>query len=154
MKIRSFLLIVLLGVSFSCSSDEYGDVDAFVHGFYQSFSAQDIGRISRDFFHPNAQAVFGEHVSPLANEEDVRQLFSAILASLAKKQYRRSVIKSMVKTPLGSHFVFVTVLFDREKADGSKIDSMCSSYSVLKTNQGWRFLQWVPSDPLPGGRCS
>lgn len=153
MKIRFIWLIALLSSSFSSFSDEHRDVDDFIHAFYQSFSEKDLARISTDFFHPNAQAVFGEHVLPLANEEEIKQLFSAILTSLEKKGYKQSVIKSLTKKPLGNDFTFVTVSFDRQRADGSTIDSMCSSYSIVNTHQGWRFIQWVPSDPLADGSC-
>jgi hypothetical protein len=81
-------------------------------------------------------------------------MFSAILAGLEKRGYHHSIVKDVSKVRLGESYVVATVLIDRMKLDGTKIDTVCSSYSMVEVAAGWRFLAWVPTDPLPDGRCA
>jgi hypothetical protein len=59
----------------------------------------------------------------------------------------------VTKTRFGGHYVLATVLSDRVMVDGRKIDTVCSTYSMVKSRSGWRFLTWIPTEPLPNGRC-
>jgi hypothetical protein len=47
-----------------------------------AFSGRKVERLSREYFHPGAQAVFGEHVTVLSNPDEVRGMFTAILGGL------------------------------------------------------------------------
>jgi hypothetical protein len=58
------------------------------------------------------------------------------------------------KVGLGDNYVVATILLDRMKLDGMKIDTACSSCSIVKVVAGWRFLAWVPTEPLLNGRCT
>ena len=148
------ILMVLFFVSGACLATESDDVDLFLTNFYSDFSEHKIDRLSSLYFHAGAQAVFGEHVAILPGNDDVRAMFIAVLGGLDKKGYKRSVIKRMSKTRLGESYVFVSVLFDRVAADESQLDSMCSSYSMVKVDGEWRILSWVPTEPLPTGACT
>jgi hypothetical protein len=148
------LLMLLLLVCSAGFASETDGVDAVLSDFYADFSGRNIDRLSNQYFYPGAQAVFGEHVTVLASQDDVRAMFSAILGSLEKRGYHRSVVKDVSKVRLGENYVLATVLIDRVMVDGKKIDTVCSSYSMLKVKQEWRFLAWVPTDPLPNGRCT
>ena len=148
------LLLALLFVCGASFAGERDGVDAFLSDFYADFSAQTIERLSTEYFYPGAQAVFGEHVSVLANEDDVRKMFSAILGGLDKRGYHRSVVKNVSKVRLGENYVLASVLLDRVMVDGKKIDTVCSSYSMVKVKKGWQFLAWIPTEPLPNGRCT
>lgn len=81
-------------------------------------------------------------------------MFTAIPGGLEKRGYHRSVVKNVSKTRLGENYVLATVLLDRVMVDGRKIDTVCSSYSMVKVMQEWRFLAWVPTEPLANGRCT
>lgn len=148
------LLAALLLVSSTSFAAEPDGVDKLLSDFFADFSARKIERLSSDFFHPGAQAVFGEHVTVLSSPEEVRGMFTAILGGLDKRGYHRSVIRHVSKTRVGEHYVLATVLFDRVMVDGKKIDTVCSTYSMVKSKSGWRFLTWIPTDPLPNGRCA
>lgn len=148
------ILMMLFSISGACRAVESDDVDLFLANFYSDFSEHKIDRLSSLYFHAGAQAVFGEHVAMLSSNDDVRAMFIAVLGGLDKKGYKRSVIKRVSKTRLGENYVFVSVLFDRVAADGSKLDSMCSSYSMVKVGGDWQILSWVPTDPLPTGACT
>ena len=147
-------LMMLFLMSSACCAAESDDLDLFLANFYSDFSEHKIDRLSSLYFHAGAQAVFGEHVEILSSNDDVRAMFIAVLGGLDKKGYKRSVIKRVSKTRLGENYVFVSVLFDRVAADGSKLDSMCSSYSMVKVDGEWRILSWVPTEPLPAGACT
>jgi hypothetical protein len=148
------MLMVLFFASGTCLAVDADDVDVFLTNFYSDFSEHKIDRLSSSYFHPGAQAVFGEHVSILSSSGDVRDMFTAILGGLDEKGYKRSVVKRVSKTRLGESYVFVSVLFDRVSVDGNRLDSMCSSYSMVKVSGEWRFLSWVPTEPLPTGTCT
>src|SRR5512139_497290 len=124
------LLTVLLLVCGTSFAGEPDGVDAFLSVFYADFSGQNIERLSSEYFYPGAQAVFGEHVTVLSNQDDVRAMFTAILGGLEKRGYHRSVVKNVSKTRLGENYVLATVLLDRVMVDGRKIDTVCSSYSM------------------------
>jgi hypothetical protein len=68
------LLIALLLVCGTSSAGETGGVDAFLSNFYADFNGRKIERLSSEYFHPGAQAVFGEHVTVLADQDDVKQM--------------------------------------------------------------------------------
>lgn len=144
-------LLLLSGTTFAAEPD---GIDAFLSDFYTDFNGRKIERLSNGYFHPGAQAVFGEHVEVLSGPDDVRAMFSAILDGLAKRGYHHSAVRDVSKIRLGENYVLATVLIDRIAADGQKIDTVCSSYSMVKVQNEWRFLAWVPTDPLPNGRCA
>lgn len=148
------LLMALLLVCGTCFAAEPDGVDAFLSDFYVDFNGRKIERLSNAYFHPSAQAVFGEHVTVLAKPDDVKGMFSAIFGGLDKRGYHRSVVKNVSKIRLGDHYVLASVLVDRVMADGKKIDTVCSSYSIVRVKKGWRFLAWIPTEPLPDGRCT
>lgn len=147
------LLILLSLVSSVCHAAESDEIDSFLASFYADFSDHKIDRLSNNYFYPGAQAVFGEHVTILSSNDDVRGMFTAILDGLDKKGYKQSVVKQVSKTKLGKSYAFVTVLFDRISIHGNRIDSTCSSYSLIKLAGEWRFLSWIPTEPLPNGTC-
>jgi hypothetical protein len=144
-------LLLVCGASFA---DEPDGVDAVLSDFYADFNGRKIERLSSEYFYPGAQAVFGEHVTVLASQDDVREMFSAILSGLEKREYHRSVVRDVSKIRIGDNYVLASVLIDRVKADGGKLDTVCSSYSMVKAETGWRFLAWIPTEPLPDGRCN
>jgi hypothetical protein len=148
------LLTALLLVCSASFADEPGDADEFLSNFYADFNSRNIERLSSVYFYPGAQAVFGEHVTVLSNQDDVRTMFSAILGGLESRGYHRSVVTNVSKIQLGEKYVFASVLLDRVMVDGKKLDTVCSSYSMLKVEQGWRFLAWVPTEPLQNSRCT
>jgi hypothetical protein len=148
------LLIALLLVGGNSVAAEPDGVDAVLSNFYADFNGREIDSLSNGYFYPGAHAVFGGHVTVLANPDDVRVMFAAILASLEQRGYHHSVVKDVSKVRIGDDYVVATILIDRMKLDGTKIDTVCSSYSMVKMTAGWRFLAWVPTDPLPNGRCT
>lgn len=150
---KRLLMVLLLACGASVAGEPDG-VDAFLSDFYADFSGRNIERLSNGYFYPGAQAVFGEHVSVLSSQDDVKAMFSAILGGLDKRGYHRSVIKDVSKIRLGENYVLAIVLLDRVMVDGKKIDTVCSSYSMVKVKQEWRILAWVPTEPLPNGRCT
>lgn len=147
------LLVALLIVCGTSFAGEREGVDVFLADFYADFSGRKIERLG-GYFHPGAQAVFGGHVTVLAREDDVKKMFSAILGGLEKRGYHRSVVLNVSKVRLGENYVFASVLLDRVKADGKKIDTVCSAYSLVKAKKGWQILAWIPTEPLPDGRCA
>jgi hypothetical protein len=149
-RLLTALLLLVCGVSFAGEPD---GVDAFLSDFYADFNGRKIERLSSQYFYPGAQAVFGEHVTALSNQDDVRAMFSAILGGLEKRGYHHSVVKNVSQTRLGENYVLASVLVDRVMADGKRIDTVCSTYSMVKVKEGWRFLAWIPTEPLPDGRC-
>jgi len=153
-EIMRRLLIALLLVCGNSVAGEPDGVDAVLSNFYADFNGRELDSLSNEYFYPGAHAVFGRHVTMLANQDDVRGMFSAILASLEKRGYHHSVVKDVSKVRLGDNYVVATILIDRMKLDGTKIDTVCSSYSMVKVAAGWRFLAWVPTEPLPNGRCT
>ena len=147
------LLTVLL---LACGNSFAGEPDgahALLSGFYDDFNGRRIERLAEAYFHPGAQAVFGEHVTILSGQEDVKAMFLAIFDGLDKRGYHHTVVRDVSMLRLGENYVVATVLIDRIAADGTKIDSACSSYSLVKAKQAWRFLSWIPTDPRPNGRC-
>lgn len=148
------LLVALLFVSGTSLAAASDGVDAFLSDFFADFSGRKIEKLSSEYFSTGAQAVFGEHVTVLSSPEDVRGMFTAILGGLDKRGYHRSVIRHVSKTRVGEHYVLATVLFDRVMVDGKKIDTVCSTYSMVKAKSGWRILAWIPTEPLPNGRCT
>lgn len=148
------ILIMLFFITGACRVAASDDIDVFLANFYSDFSEHNIDRLSSVYFHSGAQAVFGEHVAILSSNDDVRDMFIPILGGLAKKGYKRSVVKRVSKTRLGESYAFVSVLFDRVAVDGSRLGSMCSSYSMVKVDGDWRILSWVPTEPLPTGACT
>lgn len=148
------LLMALLFVCGSSFAGEPDGVDAFLSDFYADFNGRKIERLSTEYFYPGAQAVFGEHVTVLSNQDDVRAMFSAILGGLEKRGYHRSVVRNVSTVRLGENYVLATVLLDRVMVDGKQIDTVCSSYSMVKVKNAWRFLAWIPTEPLPDGRCA
>lgn len=145
------LLLFVCGTSLAADPD---GADALLSNFYADFNGRKIERLSSEYFHPGAQAVFGEHVTVLTNADDVKGMFSAILGGLEKRGYHRSVVRNVSQTRVGENYVLATVLFDRVMADGKKIDTVCSTYSMVKAKSGWRFLTWIPTEPLANGRCT
>jgi hypothetical protein len=144
-------LLLVCGTSFAAEPD---DVDAFLSDFYADFGGRNMERLSSEYFYPGAQAVFGEHVSVLSNQDDVRAMLTAILGGLDKRGYHRSVVRDVSKLRVGENYVLASVLIDRVMIDGKKIDTICSSYAMVKMKEGWRFLAWIPTEPLPNGRCT
>ena len=147
------LMMSLLLVCSASFAGEADGVDAFLANFYADFNGRNIERLSNEYFHPGAQAVFGEHVSALANPDDVRTMFLAIIGGLEQRGYHHSVTRDVSKMRLGDSYALATVLIDRVMADGKKIDTVCSTYSMVKVESGWRILTWIPTDPLSSGRC-
>lgn len=133
---------------------ETDGVDAFLSDFYADFNGRKIERLSSEYFYPGAQAVFGEHVTVLADQDDVGQMFSAVLGGLEKRGYYRSAVRNVSKVRLGENYVLASVLIDRLTVDGKKIDTVCSSYSMVKVEKSWRFIAWIPTEPLPDGHCA
>ena len=152
-NVKAYVAAVLMMFSGGCAAHGGDSLDSFIEKFYADFSDRNLESLSKEYFYKDAHAIFGEHISVLSGDAAVRGMFVAILEGLERKGYNRSVVRKLTKTHVTDHYAHAMVLFDRVKVDGEKLDTMCSSYAMFLTKDGWRFLSWVPSEPVADDRC-
>jgi hypothetical protein len=150
---KCFLILGALLISSFGQANEEQDFDEFMASFYQDFSQRQLKRASEQYFHQDAQFVFGEHVMVPGSAVEIEAVFQSIIESLEEDGYQKSVIRDIAKTYSGNTYVVATVYFDRYKSGEEKLDSMCSTYSAVRLAGEWKILTWLPSKPQKESSC-
>ncbi|MEH6635189.1 MAG: hypothetical protein V7700_06700 [Halioglobus sp.] len=148
-----YLTAIFLLVSSLSQAGENNEVDIFIESFYHNFSQRNFKKIAEEYFHKDAQFIFGEHIMVPGNATEIESVFLAIIDSLEKEDYQKSVVRSISKNYTGNTYVVATIYFDRFKNNKEKLDSMCSTYSIVKLAGSWKILAWFPSKPEKEDSC-
>ncbi len=150
---KCFLIIVAFLYHPLTFSFEPQNFDEFINDFYKSFSSRQLHKISEEYFHPNVQFIFGNHVMVPGSSDKVKSTLLSIIEALDEDGYQKSIIRNISKNYSGSSYVVATVLFDRFKTNNELLDSMCSTYSAVNLNGKWKILTWLPSKPKNKTSC-
>ena len=151
--VRYLLVAVLLLMGFSTKANELQNFDQFIQNFYDQFSQRKLKQVSEQFFHPDAQFVFGDHIMVPGSPKEIESVFQSIMESLEKDDYQKSSIQNISTNYTGNKNVVAKIYFDRLKRNGEKLDSMCSVYSAVRLEGNWKILTWLPSKPEKPDSC-
>jgi len=150
---RYFLIFLILLFSQVSHANKAQKFDDFIYSFYSDFSQRHLKKVSTDYFHPDAQFIFGEHIMVPGSAQEIESVFQSIIKSLESDNYQKSIIKSIDKKFTGNKYIVATVYFDRLKRNNKKLDSMCSTYSAVMLSGKWKILSWLPSKPQKNNSC-
>ena len=148
-----YLTVIILLFCSLAQASENNDLDKFIESFYADFSQKNLKKISEEYFHKNAQFIFGEHIMVPGSANEIESVFLSIFDSLEKDGYQKSVIRNINKNHTGNTYVVATIYFDRFKKNEEKLDSMCSTYSIVRLADSWKILAWFPSKPKKEDSC-
>lgn len=147
-----FIILIILFEPKSFASDGQ-DFDKFITDFYKSFNTRQLQKLSEQYFHPNVQFIFGDHVMVPGSSKEIESTLLSITQALEEDGYQKSLIRNISKNYSGSNYVVATIFFDRIKINSEKLDSMCSTYSAVKLSGEWKILNWLPNKPKNQTSC-
>ncbi|WP_462163216.1 DUF6841 family protein [Pseudoalteromonas xiamenensis] len=76
-----------------------------------------------------------------------------IREKLIAAQYLKSRVLSSKTLVNIDSYGLVTVALSRIKVDGSELDKICSTYGVIRQDNGYKIISWQPSNSNAAGDC-
>lgn len=142
-------LFATLALIFSCHSSA-DDHLTFMTQYLQDFANnEDLSQ----YFIEQPTFIFGLHTHTPENALEASKLMHEIRARLAGVNYGSSRIdNSQIRAQI-DHYSLVTLTLTRFKQDGSKLDTVCSTYGVLNTEKGLKIISWQPSQLTNQNQC-
>jgi ketosteroid isomerase-like protein len=78
---------------------------------------------------------------------EVEALFARMLEGLQSRRYARSEITGLHVTQMSEHIAFVSVSRVRYTIDGQELERLGETYTLRKTDDGWKIVVATVHDP-------
>ena len=118
-------------------------VDSFFDEYTRRYTERDVEGVTNLCLWPFLSIRRGE-VIHMPDRDAVREHFAgAIFAYQAAASVERWTLVEIETRKLGEHSVFATVHWNALDADGQVVRDTWTSYQLLSTPEGWRFLSYT-----------
>lgn len=99
-----------------------------------------------DFFHHPVAMIFGGNFLLLNTPQELTTTFEAMLAGLAARGFSHSTPDRLAVTQLADQTFWVTGAFTRYHRDGSVLETVGATYTLLAGDAGFRIAMVVAHD--------
>ncbi|WP_444924570.1 hypothetical protein ACJJH9_05495 [Microbulbifer sp. DLAB2-AF] len=151
MKRIIFLATLLMCTSFQSLAEP--TVEEHITDFINKFSSNNIKGSASHFFTESPHFIFGPHILTPQDSAQVEEVLSKIRDGLAKRGYKNSEILEFKTFFQGENMSVTTILLKRYSSERQVLDHQCSTYTLAKTEEGWKILSWLPSEPESNTKC-
>ena len=148
-KIKILAVTFVLLVS-SAAQAEKGDLDSFLADYLNAFG---LNKDLSEYFVSSPHFIFGDHLLIPASRKEAGEVLNDIRTRLKQSEYSETkIMQSTLRVKVDS-YSFVSLLLHRYKTNGEMLDKVCSSYGVVKGEQGYEIISWQPSNVNMNGQC-
>jgi Domain of unknown function (DUF4440) len=97
----------------------------------------------------NAPCIFvaPQGVRVMISAADIEALLAGIMAQLKAADYSRSAIDDMRVSRMSDHNALVSVRRIRYRSDGSELQQLGETYTLLKVGENWKIVSAMVHDP-------
>ena len=117
-------------------------VDAFMHEYTRRYVAQDVDGVVAMCEAPFLAIREGRAIH-MPDRDAVREHFATVIAAYAKAGFSSFAPVEIDTRELGDHAAFTTVRWHALDADGIVARDSRTTYHLLATDDGWRFLSYT-----------
>lgn len=117
----------------------------FLHDYCAAFRPGNIPEIAK-FYHLPVTMIFGDQVNTLTTEHKVVSMLGAVVQSLVSRGFDHSRVDDCYIHPLTNHSALISATFSRLKADGTVLEQLGATYTVINTGDGYRIAVLVAHD--------
>jgi len=118
------------------------DVTAFINEYTRRYVAQDIEGVTDLCLAPFLAVREGRPI-PMPDRAAIRDHFATVIGNYQKAGYASFAPVEIATHPMGVKSAFVTVRWHAMNADGTLARDSETTYLVLMTESGWRFLSYT-----------
>jgi hypothetical protein len=101
-----------------------------------------------NYFYLPTMFVFPTGVTLVKNREECTQYLSTEIGSLSSEQFAHSLYKEREIIILEPHMAIASCNYQRVRVDGTIIEHACATYTLLKTEDGWKITTVVAPHPI------
>lgn len=117
----------------------------FLDDYCAAFRPGNIAAIAK-LYHLPVTMMVGEQISTLNNEQRVMDMLEAIVRSLVARGFDHSRVDDCYIHPLTSNSALISATFSRLKTDGTVLEQLGATYTVVNTDDGYRIAVLVAHD--------
>lgn len=117
----------------------------FLDDYCAAFRPGNIAAIAK-LYHLPVTMMVGEQISTLNSEQRVVDMLEAIVRSLVARGFDHSRVDDCYIHPLTSNSALISATFSRLKTDGTVLEQLGATYTVVNTDDGYRIAVLVAHD--------
>lgn len=121
------------------------DLRQFIDQYCASFTPGNAAAMPA-FYHLPVTMIFADTLLVLSGAEELAAAFEQMLLPLAARGFKASRAERMAVTQLGENTFSVIASFSRYHQDGSVLEQVGASYTVLRGKNGYKIAMVVAHD--------
>lgn len=121
-------------------------VEEFLQRYCEAFRAGN-ATAAAAFYHAPAAMIFDDRLVVLDSHAKLAAVLDRILTGLIERGFSRSIIDRMEVMPLTDNTALINAAFSRLRADGTVLERLGATYTVIGGDSGLRIACVVTHDP-------
>lgn len=124
----------------------YAAIAAFFDQIAETFGAGDLPRF-RALYQLPAMVVVAQGGHPLADVAEFDAFFAVMLDRLRGENFARSAYQGLSVKTLAPTLALAAMHWTRYRADGSVLETLGATYTLVQSNGAWRIVALVGHGP-------
>jgi hypothetical protein len=118
------------------------ELKQFMQDYCGAFKPDDCSRVL-EFYNVPLAMVFADQLVVLNTKEEVAGTITAMLNALVEKNFKESKLDTIGVTALTEKTVLVSAAFTRYRRDGSVLERLGATYTVVRGAAGFKIVALV-----------